>query len=428
MLNSKSPFEKRYSSPPDLSRAWEWGIWVYVHCPAGKLETYVSEGRWIGLDNTSNGHRIYWSDRRTITVERSIRPSTCPMHVNEGEQDHLNIGPEDSSDVRDAPGVNHDEEEVASPPPTPPTAPVPEPARKSTCEKKPSQKILDIEEGKATALSMLIGDVPEHYLVQALEATISQVFADPTTLDEAKRSPNWSNWFNAMKTEIGKLIGRKTFMAVDHPGKQHNVVTVKWVYRTKYDADGKPTSWRAQLVAQGFSQIDSVDYHTDDTFAAVAKMTSIRYLLAIAARNNWPIHQINIKLAYLYSKLNNDEEIYINPPPGIDIPGVKPGQVLHLRLALYGLKQAGRHWYMELQRALLAIEFKQCEHDHAVFIHHYPDKSLAVLFVHVDDMAIIAPTDAKMKVIGGFSNSDHHVGVYLTGNGRAPQGSPTRRP
>jgi transposase InsO family protein len=62
MLEGTSPFKKRYSSPPDLSRAWEWGTWVYVHCPAGKLETYASEGWWIGLDDTSNGHRIYWSD------------------------------------------------------------------------------------------------------------------------------------------------------------------------------------------------------------------------------------------------------------------------------------------------------------------------------------------------------------------------------
>jgi hypothetical protein len=270
------------------------------------------------------------------------------MRINEGEQDHLNIGPEDSSDVRNAPGVDQDKEEVVTPPPAPPTTSVLELTRKSMREKKPSRKILDIQEGKATALSTLIGDVPEHYFIQALEATVSQIFANPTTLDEAKRSPNWSNWFDAMKTEIGKLVGCKTFMAVDHPGKQHNVVTVKWVYQTKRDADGKPTSWRARLVARGFSQINGVNYHTDDTFAAVAKMTSIRYLLAIAAWNDWLIHQIDIKSAYLYGKLNDDEEIYINPPPSIDVPGVKPGQVLRLRLALYGLKQAGCHWYMEL--------------------------------------------------------------------------------
>jgi hypothetical protein len=186
MLGRKSLFEKQYSTPPDLSRAWEWGIWVYVHCPAGKLEAYASEGRWIGLDDTSNGHRIYWPDRRTITVERSVRPSMHPMRVNEGEQDHPDIGPEDSSDVRDAPGVDQDDEEVVTPPQVPPTAPIPEPVCKSMHKKKPSRKILNIEEGKATALSMLIGDVPEHYFVQALEATVSQIFTDPTTLDEAK--------------------------------------------------------------------------------------------------------------------------------------------------------------------------------------------------------------------------------------------------
>ena len=57
------------------------------------------------------------------------------------------------------------------------------------------------------------------------------------------------------------------------------------------------------------------------------------------------IHQMDVKSAYLYGKLDNNENIYMKAPPGIDI-GVKGGQVLKLKLALYGLKQAGRQWYL----------------------------------------------------------------------------------
>ena len=56
---------------------------------------------------------------------------------------------------------------------------------------------------------------------------------------------------------------------------------------------------------------------------------------------------MDVKSAYLYGKLDNNERIYMKPPTGIEIPGIKPGQVLRLQLALYGLKQAGRRWYLK---------------------------------------------------------------------------------
>jgi hypothetical protein len=126
-------------------------------------------------------------------------------------------------------------------------------------------------------------------------------------------------------------------------------------------------------------------------------MASARMLLGMATRNGWLVHQSDVKSAYLYGKLQDNELIYMAPPTGISLAGMKHGQVLHLILPIYGLKQAGRRWYTELRRALGSIELVCCEHDHAVFIRRHPNGKVSIIFVHVDDMLLIAPTAARMK-------------------------------
>lgn len=140
-----------------------------------------------------------------------------------------------------------------------------------------------------------------------------------------------------MKEEIEKLQKRDTWKVVPRP-KNANIVGSKWVYRLKKDANGNVTSHRARLVAQGFTQIHGIDF--DDTFAPIARMTSIRTVLALAARYDWEIHQVDVKSAYLYGELNEDEVIYTKPPPG-DIKVCSDDEVLRLLKALYGLKQSG---------------------------------------------------------------------------------------
>ena len=94
-----------------------------------------------------------------------------------------------------------------------------------------------------------------------------------------------------------------------------------------------------RLVAQGFTQVHGVDFN--DTFAPIARMVSIRMVLALAARLDWEIHQVDVKSAYLYSELNDDKVIYMKPPPG-EIKICKDGYVLQLLKALYRLKQSGQ--------------------------------------------------------------------------------------
>jgi hypothetical protein len=123
----------------------------------------------------------------------------------------------------------------------------------------------------------------------------------------------------------------------------------KWVFQIKCGPDGEILRYKAWLVVKGFMQVEGVDYN--ETFALVVKFTSICTLLALAAKHNLELHQMDVKMAFLNGKL--DKEIYMNLPPGFK----KPNTVWKLKKGLYGLKQAGQEWYKKLRTKFEAIGF-----------------------------------------------------------------------
>ena len=95
----------------------------------------------------------------------------------------------------------------------------------------------------------------------------------------------------------------------------HRPITLKWVYKLKKDERGAVTKYKARLVAQGFVQQEGIDF--DDAFAPVARMESVRVLLALAAQEGWRVHHMDIKLAFLNGDLK--EEVYVKQPPGFTV-------------------------------------------------------------------------------------------------------------
>ena len=220
---------------------------------------------------------------------------------------------------------------------------------------------------------------------------------EPRSLKEAQSRPDWPLWEKAIEEELATLKAAGTWEVVDAP-EGVNVVGSKWVFRAKKDAAGNIVRYKARLVAQGFSQVPGVDYF--DTFAPVARLASIRTVLAFAAAEDYETGQIDIKGAYLNGKLTEDEVIYMKQPPGYEERGGASGRVKVLRLVktLYGLKQAGRRWYQMLVWIMTKLGFSRCGGDQAVFFRRCEKTNvLIIVLVHVDDCSIVGKTKALVN-------------------------------
>ena len=117
-----------------------------------------------------------------------------------------------------------------------------------------------------------------------------------------------------MEDELPNLQKTSTWVLVPLPAGK-TLVGCNWVYKVKTHSDGSLERYKARLVAKGFSQEYGIDY--EETFAPVAKMTTVRTLISVAAVRSWPLYQMDVKNAFLNGRLT--EQDYIRPPPGLHI-------------------------------------------------------------------------------------------------------------
>ncbi|GKE63673.1 ribonuclease H-like domain-containing protein [Tanacetum coccineum] len=117
----------------------------------------------------------------------------------------------------------------------------------------------------------------------------------PRSHVHALRVPNWKE---AMLNEYNALITNGTWVLVPHPALV-NVVCCMWLFRHKFHADGSLSRYKACLVANGRSQ-QQVIIDCDETFSAVVKPATIHTILSLAVSRVWPIHQLDVKNAFLY--------------------------------------------------------------------------------------------------------------------------------
>ncbi|GJX18469.1 retrovirus-related pol polyprotein from transposon TNT 1-94 [Tanacetum coccineum] len=138
----------------------------------------------------------------------------------------------------------------------------------------------------------------------------------------------------AMQEELNQLIANDVWELVPQP-RNITIIGTKWVFRNKLDENGIVSRNKARLVSQGYNQQEGIDY--DETYAPVARLESIRILLAYACALDFKLFQVDVKSAFLNGFIN--EEVYVAQPPGF-IDFEKPDHVYKLKKALYGLKQA----------------------------------------------------------------------------------------
>jgi hypothetical protein len=164
------------------------------------------------------------------------------------------------------------------------------------------------------------------------------------------------------------------------PRPNQNVVGIKWVFQNKQDEHGVVTRNNARLVAKGYSQVKGLDF--DETYALVARLESIRILLAYATNHGFKLYQMDVKSAFLNGPIK--EEVYVEQPPGIE-DSEYPTHVYKLSKALYRLKQAPRAWYECLRDFLLTNGFKVGNVDPTLFTKTIA-KDLFISQIYVDDI------------------------------------------
>lgn len=161
-----------------------------------------------------------------------------------------------------------------------------------------------------------------------------------------------------IQAEYESLTKSQTWTVCELP-EQRKAITNKWVFKLKRKADGQVDKYKARLVARGFTQKFGFDY--TETYAPVAKLVTLKILLAIANRMDMHIHQMDVKSAFLNGELA--EEIYMELPEGF----TQGNKVCKLNKAIYGLKQASRAWNMKFNNYMVKIGFKQCISDRCLY-------------------------------------------------------------
>ena len=140
------------------------------------------------------------------------------------------------------------------------------------------------------------------------------------------------NWRAAMEEEHGALLQNHTWDLVPRPPRT-NVVSGKWIFKHKLKTDGSLERYKAHWVLRGFTQRPGVDF--DETFSPVVKPATVRTVLSLALSRQWPIHQLDVKNAFLHGTLF--ETVYCSQPCGFEDPA-RPDFVCRLNKSLYGLK------------------------------------------------------------------------------------------
>lgn len=206
-----------------------------------------------------------------------------------------------------------------------------------------------------------------------------------------------------MNQELEALEANYTWKITTLPPEK-TPIGCKWLYKIIYKPDGSVERYKSRLVVLGNKQKYGVDY--EETFAPVAKLTSVRSLLAIASIEGWDLQQMDVKNAYLHGDLQ--ETLYMRMPPRYthqggrikvqqgdeDVAGTTTNLVCKLQKSLYGLKQAPQQWYTKLRQALLNFNFFQSKSDSSLFVKR-EGNSITVILVYVDDL-LVAGNDSKM--------------------------------
>jgi hypothetical protein len=199
----------------------------------------------------------------------------------------------------------------------------------------------------------ILGAIDKGVTTRSRVATFYEYYSFVSSLEPFKVEDALQDldWVVAMQEALNNFKGNKVWSLDERP--KQNVVGTKWVFCNKQDEHGVVTRNKAGLVANGYSQVEGLDF--EETFAPMARLESIRILLPYATHHGFNLYQMDVKSAFLNGSIK--EEVYVEKPPGFEDQEY-PNHVYKLHKTLYGLKQDPRAWYECLKDFLSQNGFK----------------------------------------------------------------------
>ncbi len=179
-------------------------------------------------------------------------------------------------------------------------------------------------------------------------------------------------------------------MGVGSLPKDKKAIGYKWVYKVKHNADEFVSRYKTRLVAKGYAQTYGIDY--EETYSPVAKMITIRVIIAMAVAKGWSLHQMDVKNVFLHGDLQ--EEVYMEQPPGY-VDQTHSNLVCRLKKALYGLKQAPRAWSDKIGQYLVISGFQTSNANFSLYVKK-TDHGIVVIVIYVDDLIITRNSDVDI--------------------------------
>ncbi|GKA47590.1 retrovirus-related pol polyprotein from transposon TNT 1-94 [Tanacetum coccineum] len=237
------------------------------------------------------------------------------------------------------------------------------------------------------------------------------VYQDPIYFEDAVKDDKWKK---AMDLEIQAIERNQTWRLVDLPNGA-KCISLKWLFKTKFNERGDVDKYKARLVARGCGQEFGVDYV--EIFAPVARMDTIRLMIALAAQKGWNIYQMDVKSAFLHGTL--EEDVYVQQPQGYVVKD-NEHKVYKLHKALYGLKQAPRAWFSCIEAYFIKEGFTRSNFEHTLFIKTTSDGKMLFVNIYVDDLMYTGNDermleDFKCSMKGEFEMTDLGKMRYFLG-------------
>jgi hypothetical protein len=398
-LVDKTPMEAWSGKKPSLRHLRVFGCDAYAHVPEvsrSKLDNKAVKCIFIGYGIGMKGYKLWNPLTEKVLYSRSVifhemKPTSLEQpektekrkeavqiplasrrEVCQTPNQVENENPELPEDEDEESSSDHTTEEEHDPEPhVEPQEASPQEVRRSTRERRQPDRY---------------GYSPERFNYSMLNVNCAYALLtdvdEPRTVKEAINMPDSNSWLLAMKDEMKSLEKNETWDLVPLP-QGRKPVGCKWVFKKKYRPDGSIDKYKARLVAKGYSQKEGIDY--GEIFSPVAKLTSIRFLLSLAAANDFEIEQMDVTTAFLHGDL--EEEIYMSQPDYFAEKG-KEHLVCKLKKSLYGLKQSPRMWYQKYDTYVLSLGFTRAKSDHCVYYKAEGDRKL-IIALYVDDMLFI---------------------------------------